>query len=97
MFKDWSKTKIALWVIGIIILVAAIYNWKWIAKQLGYDADARKFCGGGLIWPNAYRSGFGVVPPITAYEQGGMVNPGCGGGPATTNTGIPIEVVPTRY
>lgn len=96
MFDNWT-TKKTIWTLVIIALLVAAYNWKWISMKLGYDPATRKFCGGGMIWPNAYRPWFGGVTPIVAYEQGGIVNPGCGGGPATTNTGIPIEVVPTRY
>lgn len=91
MFENWT-TKKTIWTLVILALLVAAYNWKTIAGWFGYDANARKFCGGG-------------IPAELIYENGGPITAGCatsnsnnyfGGQQETTSSGIPIERVPVR-
>ena len=94
MFKNWSNTNKTIAAVVVLALIAfVLYELKVFGNttSLLNLRGIRKYCGGGLIQTNQY------VAPIPAFNQGGLVNTGCGVAPTLTPSGIPIEVVPARY
>lgn len=80
MFNNWTKKKTILTLV-IIGFVIALYNWKWIAKKLGYNPESREYSDGGFT---------------ACTDNDPETNGSCAEEPRRTSTGIPIERVPTR-
>lgn len=80
MFDNWTKKK-TIWTLVIVGLVIALYNWKWIAKKLGYNPASRESDGGFTE---------------ACMDNDPKTEGSCAEEPIRTSTGIPIERVPTR-
>lgn len=83
--KNWSPTKKILAAIGIVLVIAAIYNWKAIAGRLGL-LNERKSSSDSRQLP-ACKCPDGTLSPLCCGNSAREYS--------ASSSQIPIEVVPS--